>query len=229
MTVAVPKYYPEARQNIAHQAIPDNPLTVVQTGPAEFTAYYEDEFRPIKVRYVQGYVGEEHEVSLLPRWENQIIRVREAFGREMIPDDSQPTEDGVMFVKAADGSQPDQLFERIMCCTFGEDPTEHHVRIHRDDTPAVIREWLKRLHPGVNPTTMLIEGGEAEDDWPMSDWMSRTGTSDVRVNWKMEQPYQKFWFWSCGNEVDLGDERGPAETWASLKARNAGLRKQEDC
>jgi hypothetical protein len=108
----------------------------------------------------------------------------------------------------------------VLCYTFG------------DDTRATIREGLEKLHPGVNPTMMMIEGREVEDDWSMSDWMSRPGTSDVRVNWKMETPYHKFWRWSCGNEVDLGDEpldgRSPAERWASLKSRSPALRKQED-
>jgi hypothetical protein len=197
------------------QAIPENPLTVVQTGPTEFTAYYEDEFRPIKVRFVQGAEGEEHAVSVLPRRENQIIRVREAFGREMVPDDSQPVEDGVIFVKSIDGSPPDPMFERVMCYTFGEDPKEYHVRIHNNDTPATIREGLKKLHPGINPAEMLIQGAEVDDDWPMSDWMTRTGSSNVRVSWKMQQAYQKFWLWMPKGEVDLGDEM-----WSSLRIRN---------
>jgi hypothetical protein len=117
MTVAVPKYHPEAWQNIAYHAIPDNPLTAVQTGPAEFTVYYEDEFGPIKVRFVQGSVGEEHVVSLLPHWENQIIRVREPFGREMIPDESQAAKDGVIFVKSANSS-PRTHFSKESCATL---------------------------------------------------------------------------------------------------------------
>jgi hypothetical protein len=78
-------------------------------------------------------------VNLLPFWQNQIIRIREAFGREMIPDDSQPPEAGAIFVKSADGSPPDPTFERVMTYTFGDDPTEHYVRVHGGDTPAIIR------------------------------------------------------------------------------------------
>jgi hypothetical protein len=67
---------------------------------------------------------------------------------------------------------------------------------------------------------MLIEGEEVDDDWPMSDWMTRTGKSEVRVSWKMERPYQKFWLWIPTGEVDLGEEfldrRPPAEMLASL-------------
>jgi hypothetical protein len=81
MTTAVPKHYQDLWQNIAYQAVIDNPLVVLQTGPTELTAFYDDEFREIRVRFVQGAEGEENVVSLLPRWENQIIRVREAFGR----------------------------------------------------------------------------------------------------------------------------------------------------
>jgi hypothetical protein len=172
-------------------------------------------------------LGEEHVVSLLPRWENQIIRVRESFGREMIPDDSQPVEDGVIFVKSADGSPPDALFERIMCYTFGDDPTEHHIRVHKENTPALTREGLKKLHPGVVPTAMLIEGAEVDDEWPMADLMTRTGKSDIKVSWKMEQPRQKFWLWAPAGEVDLGDEdlvgQPPEDMWKSLKRRNPDL------
>jgi hypothetical protein len=42
----------------------------------------------------------------------------------MVPDQSQPPKDGVIFVKSNDGSPPDPAFERIMCYTFGDDPTE---------------------------------------------------------------------------------------------------------
>jgi hypothetical protein len=150
----------------------------------------------------------------------------------MILDDSQPPEDGVLFVKSADGTPPDPRFERIMCYTFGDDPTEHRVRMHRDDTPVVIRESLKKLHQGIGPTTMLIAEGEVDDDWPMSDRISRTGTSDIHVSWRMERPYQKFRMWTTSEEIDLGDEaldgRPPVEMWASLKSRNPDLGKQTD-
>jgi hypothetical protein len=162
MTVTVPRLHPEIWQRMAFEAIPDSPLTIVQTGPAEFTAYYQDEIRPMKVRYVQGDIGEEHEVKLLPHWENQQIRVRDAFGREMIPDEAHPVEDGVVCVKAADVSPPDSMYERVLSYTFGADPTEYKVRIRKDDTPESIREGLKRLHPGMMPAKMLFEGGEVE-------------------------------------------------------------------
>jgi hypothetical protein len=83
ITVAVPKYHQDLWQNIAYQATIDNPLVVCQTGQTEFSAYYGDEFREIRVGFVHGAEGEAHVVSLLPIWENQVIRIREAFCREM--------------------------------------------------------------------------------------------------------------------------------------------------
>jgi hypothetical protein len=114
----------------------------------------------------------------------------------MIPDESQPAEDGVIFVKSADGSPPDPTFEKVMCCTFGDNPTEHHVRIHGGDTIAIIREGLKRLHPGKNPGKLVIEGGEMDDDDAVGERMSRTGKSRYVVNWKMAKECQKFWLWN---------------------------------
>jgi hypothetical protein len=135
-------------------------------------------------------------------------------------------------VKSADGAPPDPTFVRVLCYTFGGVPSEHHIRIHKDDTHAVIREGLEKLHLGVAPAEMLIEGAVAEDDCPMADWMSRTGKSDIRVNWKMEQPYQKFWIWTPTGEVDLGDEpldgRQPKDVWASLRIRSPTLGNQAD-
>jgi hypothetical protein len=83
ITVTVPINHPETWQRIVYSTIPDTPLTVVQTRPTEFTATYEDEIRPWKVRYILGDEGEEREVKLLPFWENQGIRIRDAFGRDM--------------------------------------------------------------------------------------------------------------------------------------------------
>jgi hypothetical protein len=63
MTVTVPRLHPELWQGMALEAAPDSPVTVIQTGPLEFTAYYLDEVEPMKVRYAQGDIGEEHEAS----------------------------------------------------------------------------------------------------------------------------------------------------------------------
>jgi hypothetical protein len=139
--------------------IPDPPLTLHQTEPGVFTAYYEDQMADMKARVIRGDEGEEHIVRVLPHWEDQIIRIREAFDRDMIPDNSQPPEDGVIFVKSADGSPPDPEFERIVAYTLGDDPMEHQVKVHRGETWADVRENLKKLHPGKNPTTAWYEGG----------------------------------------------------------------------
>jgi hypothetical protein len=136
---------------VVFQSLANSPLTLDQTGPTEFTGFYAEQIRDWRVRFVKGSEGEEHVVRMLPLWEDQIAQVRDAFGREMIPDDSQFAEDGVIFVKSVGGSTPDPEFERIMTYTFGDDPTEYHVRIHSGDTPTTIREGLKRLHPGKNP------------------------------------------------------------------------------
>jgi hypothetical protein len=172
MTVAVPINHPEAWQRVAYQAMSMLPLTLIQTGPKEFAASYEDEIRTYKVRFMQDGKGEEHEVNMLPFWENQIIRVREAFGREMTLDEAHPAKDGIIYVKSADGSPPDPAFERVMCYTLGNDPTEHHVRIQVGDTPRSIREGLKRLHPGACLKTMMFEDAEMDENDAVGDWFS---------------------------------------------------------
>jgi hypothetical protein len=192
---------------------------------------YGDQMQVWKVRFIQGVEGEEHEMEMLPYWENRIIRVREAFGREMIPDESRPTEDGVIFVKSADGTPPYPTFERIMTYTLGEDPTEYRVRIHGGDSPATIREGLKRINPGKNPEAMWFEGGVIDDGDPVGDWFSRTGKSDFRVNWMLGAVYQKFWLWTREGEVELGDEewdgRPQADVWQSVRRSNSGKGLQE--
>jgi hypothetical protein len=135
----------------------------------------------------------------------------------MIPDDSQPQEDGVIFVKSADGYRPHALFEKVMCSAFGDDTTERHVHIHRDDTQAVIRKDLRKLHPDHAPAQMLIEGVEVDDDWPMSEWMTRPGTSDVRVRYRMEMPYQMFWFWTLA-----GHTHWPTKYWINDRQKRCG-------
>jgi hypothetical protein len=169
------------------------------------------------VRFVQGDEGEEHEVNMLPLWQNQIIRVREAFGREMISDDSQPLENRVIFVKSADGSPPGPSFERVMMYTFGDDPTEYHVRIHGGDTPATILEGLKTLHRGKNPETMMMDDAEMDMDNPVGEWFTRTGKSHFKVGWKMEKEYQRFWHWTRHGERNLGDE-----VWDGRRMRKSG-------
>jgi hypothetical protein len=151
---------------------------------------------------------------MLPHRKDQVVRIREAFGRDMIPDDSQLAEDGVIFVKSADGSPPGPELERIMTYTFG------------GDTPTTIREGLKSLHPGKNPAEMTFEDAEMNEDDPVGDWLSCTGKSFFKVNWKMAKEYQKFWLWTPDGEKDLADEewdgRSPDEMWLSLRHKNNG-------
>jgi hypothetical protein len=104
MTVAVPIFHPDQWQRIVHEAMPSPPLSVVQSGPKEFTACYEDEIRTWKVLFIQDGEGEDHDIRMSPQWENQIILVREAFAREMILDTAKPVKNGVIHVKSADGS-----------------------------------------------------------------------------------------------------------------------------
>jgi hypothetical protein len=89
-TVQVLTYPPELWPGLVLADIPDPPLTLHQTRLGVFTAYYEDQMKETKARFVRRDEGEEHVVKVLPYWEHQVIRVREASGRDMIPDDSQP-------------------------------------------------------------------------------------------------------------------------------------------
>jgi hypothetical protein len=169
---------------------------------------------------MQDGEGEEHVVNLLPFWENQIIRIREAFGREMMLDPAHPVKDEVIYVKSVDGSPPDPTFESVMSYTFGDDPTEFHARVHGGDTPARIREGLKRLHPDKNLGTMMLGDAEFENNDAVGEWFARTGTSDWRVKWKSETPSQKFWLWTPRETKDLGNKdlegRTQEEIWKVL-------------
>jgi hypothetical protein len=61
----------------------------------------------------------------------------------------------------------------------------------------------------------------------MSDWLRRTGTSDLKVAWTALNPTQKFWVWTPDGEVDLGDvellAQSEDEIWQSLRAGNPSL------
>jgi hypothetical protein len=112
MTVPLPLFQKNRWEQIIRNSMPDRPTAVVQTGPLKFQVYYADEEILYHVRFMTDDAGEEHIVSLLPRWENQAIKVRQAFGREMIPDEGRQSKDNVIYVKTADGSPPDPTFER---------------------------------------------------------------------------------------------------------------------
>jgi hypothetical protein len=66
-----------------------------------------------------------------------------------------------------------------------------------------------------------------DDDWLMVDWMSRTGTSDIRANWLVPPPIQSLAIWTPDGEIDLGEEyvaMYPQEqVWRSLKTNNPTL------
>jgi hypothetical protein len=195
---------------------------LIQSGPREFTACFPEDARPYK----------EHVVNLLPCWENQILKVREAFGRETMLDADHPSKDDVICVKSVDDSPPDPTSERIMTYTLGDDPKEYQFRVHGGDTPALIREWLKRIHPGKTFGPMMFEGGEMDDDELAGDWVSRTGTSDWKVSWKMGQAKQVFQLWTTDGVRDIGEEviqgRSYQEVWQDIRAAHPGLENFED-
>jgi hypothetical protein len=68
---------------------------------------------------------------------------------------------------------------------------------------------------------MKIEGAEVEDDWRMKDWMSRTGTSDVRDLWNVTEVPQRLFLWTTDGETLLGEEdttrQDQNQVWASLR------------
>jgi hypothetical protein len=223
MTVPVPVLQKNRWQQIVYDALPDAPFTVTQTGPMEFKAIYADEVQTFKVRFVTDDAGEEHEMNLFPLWENQKLRIQEAFGCEMVPDDSKPPEDGVLYVRSADGSPPDPLFERILTRTLGDDPTEFKVRVRRGDTVEAIRKGLKSLHPTVTLDKMWIENAIVDDGYEATDWVTQTGTSDIREKWTLGIPAQRFKPWKWSGPIDIGDEdldgRSREEIWQSLSRK----------
>jgi hypothetical protein len=108
MTVPVPILQQNLWQRLVYESMPDPPLTVTQVGPREFRAIYEDDELLCHVRYMTDAEGEEHVISLLPLWENQRLKIAEAFGREMVPDLSRQSKDNVILVKSADGAPQTQ-------------------------------------------------------------------------------------------------------------------------
>jgi hypothetical protein len=134
MTVSLPLFQKDRWLTIVRESMPDPPLSVIQTEPMRFQANYSGEEVLHHVRFVVGDTGEEHLVELLPFWENQVFKIRQAFGREMILDDSRPAHDNVLFVKSADGSPPDPTFERLVTYTLGDGLEEFSVRVREGQT-----------------------------------------------------------------------------------------------
>jgi hypothetical protein len=227
MTVTVPIHQPEFWQRIVYDALPDDPLTVNQIGEHEFRAIYAEEEVLTSVQYITNDAGEEHTIPLLPLWENQVLRIRQAFGRDMIPDESHPPKDGVLYVKAADDSPPDPTFDRLMTYTLGTDPTEHSIRVHKGTTTAEVKDELTRLHAGLNPEAIMFEGSAMTDEDPVTDWATTTGTSPLKVQVTIGHPIQRFTLWKTSGLKDLGsielDGRDRQELWLELRRKNTTL------
>jgi hypothetical protein len=92
MSLAVPKFRPIEWERLAREVASPDVFVVQQTGQFEFTAIYDDEAMVFKVPFSVADRGDEHLARLYPRWENQKAGIAGVFGREMIPDDSKPTE-----------------------------------------------------------------------------------------------------------------------------------------
>jgi hypothetical protein len=177
--------------------------------------------------------GEEHVISLLPLWENQRLRIAEAFGREMVPNTSRQSKDNVIFVKSADGSAPDPTSERILTYTLGNDPSEYSVRVHKGETTRDVKGGLARLHAGINPAKIMFEGSEIDDSDAVIDWATVTGSSPIRVQVTLDTPMQKFWLWQHSGIRDLGSEdldgRTREQIWEAIQIRNPDIRNFRDC
>jgi hypothetical protein len=208
--------------------MPEPPLSVIETSPLKFQACYADEAILYHVKFMRGDEGEEHIVDLLRFWENQVFKVRQAFGREMIPDDSHPSHDNVLFVKSVDGSPTDPTFERVLTYTLGDGSAEYSVRVRKGQTTNEVKEAIKILHPGINPSKMLFEGSEMTEEDPVNDWATSTGTSPLRVQITLDTPVQRFWVWQTGCKYEMGelnmDGRPKEELWQVLKRRNPLLK-----
>jgi hypothetical protein len=232
MTAAVPLNQPERWQRIVYDILPNPPLAVTQTVPKEFQAVFEDEEILTHVRFFTDDMGEEHIVPLLPLWENQHLRIRHAFGREMIPDESHPSKDNVLYVKSADGSPPDPTFDRLMTYTLGDESEEHQVRVHKGTTTQEVKAEISRLHSGYRPEKILFEGSEMTDEDPVTDWATTTGTSPLKVQITLGAPVQRLLLWRTSGFKDLGeielDGRPRDEIWRDLQHRNTCLTAIED-
>jgi hypothetical protein len=116
---------------------------------------------------------------------------------------------------------PDPNSYRVMADSLEGEAKEYKVRIPGNDTPASIRIGLQILHPGKSIGAMTFEGGEVDDGEDMSDWVSRTGTSDFRVKWNRADMLQRFTLWTEQGLFNLGEEDISKHTeeqiWQALK------------
>jgi hypothetical protein len=232
MTVPLPLFQKNRWDTIIRKSLPEPPAATIQGEQMNFKVYYTDEEITHHVRFVTDDMGEEHLVDLLPQWENQVYKIRQAFGREMIPDTSRQSKDNILYVKPKDGSPPDPTFERTMKYTLGESSEEFSVRIHKGQTTQEVMTGLKSRHAGINPSKILFHGSEMAREDPVTDWATETGTSPLKVQICLDQPVQRFQVWQNGGIFDLGaedlDGRPKEEIWQALRARNPLLKNIED-
>jgi hypothetical protein len=227
MTIPLPLLQKDRWETIIRDSLADKPAVISETEHLKFRVYYLDEEVTCHVKFITEDAGEEHLVDLLPAWQSQMFKINQTFGREMIPDDSKPSKDNVVFVKSKDGQPPDPQFERLMTYTLGDGSEEFSVRVKKGQTTRELKEALKTLHPGINPAQILFEGSAMDDSDAINEWATVTGISPIVVKVALEQPVQRFRAWQNGVMYDLGEEdldgRSKEEVWRSLKARNPQL------
>jgi hypothetical protein len=205
MTVALPLFQKSRWLAIVRDQMPEPPLSVVELADKQFYASYSDDARDYRVRFMTAYEGEEHTVSLLPCWENQVLKIRLAFGREMIPDDSRQSKDDVIYVKSADGSPPDPTFDRTLVYSLGADPAEFQIRVHKGTTTQEVMSEIARIHPGCRPEQILLDESAMANEDPVTDWATTTGTSPLKVRVKVGTPTQWLSAWEPTGIRDLGE------------------------
>jgi hypothetical protein len=218
MTIPLPLFQKNRWDQIIRNSLPEPPAAIIQEEQMNFRVYYTDEEVTHHVRFVTDDMGEGHLVDLLPQWENQVHKVRQAFGREMVPDISRQSKDNIIYVKSKDGSPPNPTFERTMKYTLGDGSEEFSVRIHKGQTTQEVMTGLRSLHAGINPSKILFNGSEMANEDPITDWATETGTSPLKVQICLDQPVQRFQVWQNGGIYDLG----------ASKTRNPLLKNIED-
>jgi hypothetical protein len=98
-SITVPKFQPTLWEIVVSAAADPDACGVARVKEFEYVALYQDEVRFWVARYVKGRLTEEHVIKSFPVWEIQKEMISRVFEREMIQDDSQPPEEGTIFVK----------------------------------------------------------------------------------------------------------------------------------
>jgi hypothetical protein len=230
MTVPLPLLQKARWETIIRNSLPEPPAAVIETEQLKFQAYYLDEEVTFRVRYETADAGEEHLVDLLPHWQVQMLKINQAFRRKMIPDDSKQSKNNVAYVKAEDGAPRDPLFERLMKSTLGDGSEEFSVRIKKGQTTRDVKEGLKYLHAGINPSKLMWEGSEMDD--AVTEWATTTGSAPLKVQIVLGQPVQRFRLWQHSGVYGLGgvdlSGKSKEDIWGLLKTRNLLLRNLEE-